>query len=173
MIRPNNSVLQWFLTGWPKVVLFTGAAVFLIGGKFLHELRHVNLFTAEAIGISVGVLLMFFGAAIGPTRKQDFPADFAVQKISNAAVKSISHLSGHEIAEYFRENLSIANQLLTESYDKRYGPSTFMAEEGNGYRVGWYSNGYKCEKRFTSLADAATDYVLFSLGRERWSQPEG
>lgn len=172
MTRPNSSVLQRFFTGWSKVVLFTGGAVFLIGGKFLYEMRHVNLFTAEAIGISVGVLLMFLGAAIGPTRKQDFPTDFAVQKISNATVKTISHLSGNEIAEYFRENPSVANQLLTESYDKRYSPSTFIAEEGDEYRVGWYSNGYKCEKRFTNLADAATDYVLFSLGRERWSQPE-
>lgn len=62
--------------------------------------------------------------------------------------------------------------LLAEAYDKRYSPSTFIAEEGDEYRVGWYSNGYQCEKRHTSLADAATDYLLFSLGRERWSPPE-
>jgi hypothetical protein len=48
-----------------------------------------------------------------------------------------------------------------------------MAEEGDEFRVGWYSNGYECEKRFKKLADAATDYLLFSLGRERWSPPEG
>ena len=156
------------------MLLYTGAAVFFFGGKFLHEIRHVNFLTAEAVGISSGVLLMILGAAaMGPTRKRDFPVDFTVQKIRNASAKTISHLPGHEIAEYFRENPSVANQLLTESYDKRYSPSTFMAEEGDGYRVGWYSNGYKCEKRFTNLADAATDYILFSLGRGRWSPPEG
>jgi hypothetical protein len=159
--------------GSSKVVLITGAAVFLLGGKFLYEIRHVNIFNAEALGISTGVLLMILGAALGPKREQGLPVDFTAQKIRNPSVKAISHLPGYEIAEYFRENPSAATQLLTESYDKRYSPSTFIAEEGDGYRVGWYSNGYKCEKRFTNLADAATDYVLFSLGRERWSPPEG
>jgi hypothetical protein len=173
MIKIINPVLKRLLGGISKVVLFIGAAVFLIGDKFLYEIRHVDFFTAEAVGISCGVLLMILGAAMGPTRKQELPADFTVQKIKNASVKTISHLDGREIAEYFRENPSVASQLLTESYDKRYSPSTFMAEDGGGYRVGWYSNGYKCEKQFTDLADAATDYVLFSLGKERWSPPEG
>ncbi len=107
-----------------------------------------------------------------PAAKQNFPIDFTVQKIRNVSTNAISHLPGHEIVEYFRENPSVANQLLTESYDKRCSPSTFIAEEGEGYCVGWYSDGYKYEKRFTNLADAATDYVLFSLGKGRWSPPE-
>lgn len=172
MISTCNPVLQRFLTGCSRVVMFTGAAVFLVGGKFLYEIRHVNFFTAEAVGILCGVLLVVFGAVMGPPRKQNFPVDFTVQKIRNTSANSISQLRGHEIAAFFRENPSVANQLLTESYDKRYSPSTFIAEEGDGYRVGWYSNGYKCEKRFTNLADAATDYLLFSLGRERWSPTE-
>lgn len=171
MLDTGISVPQWFLTGCSKVALLIGAAAFLLGGKFLYGIGHVSFFTAEALGILCGVLLMILGAAIGPSRKQDYPLDFTVQEIKNASANNISHLPAREIAAYFRENPSVANQLLTESYDKRYSPSTFMADEGDGYRVGWYSNGYKCELRFTNLADAATDYVLFSLGRERWLPP--
>jgi hypothetical protein len=106
--------------------------------------------------------------------KDAFPADFAVQKIRNTSANAISHLPAHEIAAYFRESPAVANQLLTESYDKRYSPSTFFAEEGDQYRVGWFSRraGYECEMRFANLADAATDYLLFSLGIGRWSPPE-
>ena len=171
MTSASNSVPSRLLNSCSKMAFFAGAAIFLLGGKYLHEIRHLNIFAAEAAGILCGVLLMFLGAAIGPSRRQDFPLDFTVQKIRNASANNISHLSAQEIATYFRENLSVAEQLLTESYDKRYSPSTFIAEEGEGYRVGWYSKGYKCERRFTNLADAATDYVLFSHGRERWSPP--
>jgi hypothetical protein len=173
MTTASSSVLRRSLSGCSKLLLYTGAAVFLVGGKFLYEIRHVNFFTAEVAGILCGVLLMILGAAVGPARKQGLPTDFKVQKIRTVAANAISHLPAQEIAAYFKENPSVAKQLLTESYDKRYSPSTFIAEEGDGYRVGWYSDGYKCEKRFTNLADAATDYLLFSRGRERWSPPEG
>lgn len=106
------------------------------------------------------------------TPKEDFPPDFAVQKVKTGAATSISHLPPQEIVAYFSHNPSVANQLLTESYDKRYSPSTYISEEGDEYRVGWYSHGYHCEKRFTDLADAATDYLLFSLGKQRWSPRE-
>ncbi len=74
------------------------------------------------------------------------------------------------IAAYFREHPAVANDLLSESYDKRYVPSTFIAEEGNGFRVGWYSHGYSSVQHFSNLADAATDYLLFSLGKGRWTE---
>jgi hypothetical protein len=38
--------------------------VFLIGGKFLYEMKHVNFMTAEAEGILGGVLLMLLGAGL-------------------------------------------------------------------------------------------------------------
>lgn len=104
--------------------------------------------------------------------RDGFPQNFAVQKIGITAANAILHLPASEIAAYFRHNPSVAGQLLTESYDKRYSPSTFIVEDGDEYRVGWYSNGYECEKRFANLADAATDYLLFSLGKDRWSPSE-
>jgi len=87
---------------------------------------------------------------------------------------SISQFSVSEIAAYFRHHPSAAKELLTESCDKQFSPSTFLSEKGDEYSVGWFSRtaGYECEKRFTNLADAATDYVLFSLGKGRWTPPE-
>jgi hypothetical protein len=106
-------------------------------------------------------------------QREGFPPNFAVQKIGITPANAISHLPAPEIVAYFPgESISNAGRLLAESYDKRYSPSTFIAEEGDEYRVGWYSNGYQCEKRFTNLADAAADYLLFSLGRKRWSPPD-
>ena len=47
--------------------------------------------------------------------KQGFPANFTIQKIRNASANSIAHLSAQQIAAFFRDNPSVANQLLTES----------------------------------------------------------
>jgi hypothetical protein len=46
-----------------------GAAAFLVGGKFLYEIKHIDFFTSEAIGIPSGVLLAFLGVAITPAKR--------------------------------------------------------------------------------------------------------
>lgn len=106
--------------------------------------------------------------------REGFPADFSRQKIRNASDRAVSHLSAPELAAFLRQNPLVAQELLTESSDKRFTPSTFLAKEGDEYNVGWLSRrlGYQCERRHAELADAATDYVLFSLGKCRWSPPE-
>jgi hypothetical protein len=104
--------------------------------------------------------------------RDGFPKHFRVQFIGVAAAKAISHLPPPEIAKYFREHPETARALLVESSDKRFTPSSFIAEEGIGlFRVGWYSaeTGYECTKDFADLADAATDYLLLSLGKTRWT----
>jgi hypothetical protein len=104
---------------------------------------------------------------------EGFPADFAVQNIEAVSAKGLSKLSAPEIAVYLKQNPSVANDLLLESCDKRFTPSTFITGRGDEYRVGWFSRrGYECERLFSTLTDAATDYVLFSLGRGRWTPPE-
>ena len=43
---------------------------------------------------------------------------------------------------------------------------------GDGsFKVGWFTRDAQCEcvKEFENLADAATDYLLFSLGKGRWT----
>jgi hypothetical protein len=103
----------------------------------------------------------------------DFPVDFRVQRIGISDAVAVAGLPSDQIADYFRKNPVTAERLLSESYDKRYSPSTFIAEQAEGYLVGWSSSrgGYLCQRQFSNLADAATDYLLFSLGRGRWAEP--
>jgi hypothetical protein len=103
------------------------------------------------------------------------PEGFKVQRIGVAAAKALADLPTAEIASYFREYPDVAKELLAESYDKRYTPSTYIAEEGNGFSVGWVPRSTienTCIRRFSNLADAATDYLLFSRGKGRWRPPE-
>jgi len=104
---------------------------------------------------------------------EDFPKGFRVQRIGVRDAIAISELTPDRIAAYFCLHPEVAERLFSESYDKRYSPSTFLAEDGDGFRVGWFSrsSGYANERRFSSLADAATDYLLFSLGKGRWAEP--
>jgi len=68
----------------------------------------------------------------------------------------------------------MAGALLFESYDKRFTPSSFIAEGGDGFKVGWFTRAaqYECVQEFSDLADAATDYLLFSLGKSRYTPPK-
>ncbi len=101
---------------------------------------------------------------------EGFPRGFRRQRIGISAAKAISHLPPAEIAAFFRQHLEIAEGLLGESYDKRFTPSTFIQQKGNGFRVGWITRNaqHKCVQELPNLADAATDYLLFSLGKGRW-----
>jgi hypothetical protein len=102
-----------------------------------------------------------------------FPKGFSVQRIGIAEASYLTDLPPDQIAAYFRRNPGPADRLLSESSDKRYSPSTFITEQGDGYLVGWFSRreGYLAQRQFSNLADAATDYLLFSLGKESWSEP--
>jgi hypothetical protein len=105
---------------------------------------------------------------------KDFPEGFRRQHIGVCIGEYVRDLSPADLVEYFRTNPQTAQALLQESYDKRYTPSTFLTEDGDGYSVGWFSRQLKrnCVKYFSNLPDAATDYLLFSLGRSRWD-PSG
>ena len=105
----------------------------------------------------------------------EFPKGFTVQRVGIIKAIAISDLPVSEIAKYFREHPEIADALLGESYDKRFTPSTFIQEKGDGFRVGWFTTDakYECTQDFSNLADAATDYLLFSLGKGRWIPEQG
>jgi hypothetical protein len=100
-----------------------------------------------------------------------FPQGFKIQRIGIEPANSISDLTPADIARYFRDNPLTAERLLAESYNKRFTPSTFIEEQGGGFTVGWYSKQRECVREFSNLADAATDYLLFSLGKGRWTPP--
>ena len=105
----------------------------------------------------------------GPAK--DFPKGFRRQHIGACIGEYVRDLSPADVAVYFRAHPETAQALLQESYDKRYTPSTFLTEDGNGFSVGWFSRQSErnCVRHFSSLPDAATDYFLFSLGRSRWN----
>lgn len=71
------------------------------------------------------------------------------------------------IVAFFRSDPDAAHRVLTQSYDKRFTPSTFLEEAEGGFRVGWFDGGRQHVQQFTELAEAATDYLLFSFGRGR------
>jgi hypothetical protein len=73
MQEPSGSKLTKIIWGCSRLLLWVGAAVFLIGGKFLYEIRHVNFVNAEAEGLVGGMLLMLLGAGIGMTGKASTP----------------------------------------------------------------------------------------------------
>jgi hypothetical protein len=104
---------------------------------------------------------------------EGFPPDFRVQRIGVSDALAVAELRPDQIADHFRKRPWTADALLQESYDKRYSPSTYLMEQNDEFSVGWCSRktGYQCERRFSDLADAATDYLLFSLGKGRWTAP--
>lgn len=154
--KPVRKVLKFtlILVCSPIIVLFgvTSLAWFFLR----HEVAHIAwLWTRKPSG-------------------DEFPKGFRVQRIGVSSAMAISDLAGAEIAVYFRQHPETAKALLGESYDKRYTPSTFIAEDRNGsFEVGWFTRhaGYEHVREFKSLADAATDYLLFSLGKGRWTPP--
>jgi hypothetical protein len=103
---------------------------------------------------------------------EGFPEGFKVQRIGITAAMAISERPASEIAKYFREHPEIAGALLGESSDKRFTPSSFVEERSNVFRVGWFTRDarYASVQEFSTLADAATDYLLFSLGKARWTR---
>lgn len=103
-------------------------------------------------------------------KRDGFPDGFRVQRIGIAAALAISELPASDIAQYFREHPEVASDLLNECYDKRFSPSSFISEQADGFSVGWITRDakYHCIQEFSNLADAATDYLLFSLGKGRW-----
>jgi hypothetical protein len=103
--------------------------------------------------------------------REGFPVQFRAQRIRISEVLAIADLPPRSIAAYFRERLDLADRLVAESEDKRFTPSTFITQAGDEYKVDWCTRRghYECVQTFSDLADAATDYLLFSLGRGRWT----
>src|SRR5690242_15542051 len=115
----------------------------------LRVLRFVLLYIVRPVVLLVGAFLSSFYNVLftwwldGRRRKPSidgFPQGFRVQRIGVTSAVALSGLPGAEIAKYFRAHPGIARALLGESYDKRYTPSTFISENGDGsFRVGWFT----------------------------------
>jgi len=117
---------------------------------FLRDfLKFLLLYVARPVLLLVGALFssfynVLFAWWIGNRKRKPsadgFPPGFRVQRIGVSRAVAVSGLPGAEIAKYFRDHPETAKALLGESYDKRYTPSTFISENGNGsFRVGWFT----------------------------------
>ena len=69
MADSKQPVLQRIMRVCSRLLLWGGAAVFLLGGKFLYEIKHMSFVVSEVIGIIGGALLMLLGAGIGVVAK--------------------------------------------------------------------------------------------------------
>lgn len=69
MADSREPVLQKMIQACSRLLLWAGAAVFLVGDAFLYEIKHVNFFLSLAIGIVEGVLVMLLGARIAVASK--------------------------------------------------------------------------------------------------------
>ena len=73
MADSRQPVQQRIIRGCSRFFLWVGAAVFLVGDKFLYEIKHANFLISEGAGILGGVLLMLLGAGIGIACKSPKP----------------------------------------------------------------------------------------------------
>lgn len=64
MGNSTRSLGQRIIHGCSRLLLWVGAAIFLVGGKVLYEIKHTTFAVAETYGIVGGVLLMSLGAGV-------------------------------------------------------------------------------------------------------------
>lgn len=76
MIDSRQPVLEGIIRGCSRLLLWVGAAVFLIGDAYLYEIKHLNFLVSLAIGIVGGSLLMLLGAGIALACKSHKPQQY-------------------------------------------------------------------------------------------------
>ena len=80
-------------------------------------------------------------------------------------MKKYLNFTASDLIRYLEAHPETCKALLLDSYDKHYSPSTYIEEWQNKFRVGWVPSGQSPINQirvFTSFAEAAADYVLFS-----------
>ncbi len=73
MIDSRQPVLPRIIRGFSRLLLWVGAAVFLLGDAYLYEVKHVNFLVSIAVRIFGGLLLMLLGAGIAVACKSPKP----------------------------------------------------------------------------------------------------
>jgi hypothetical protein len=95
------------------------------------------------------------------------PTDCEAQTSGLEAFQSVAALSPADLVAYFSANPRAAHELLQQSHDKRYTPSTFIDETTDSYQVGWFDHERKHLQHYAEFSQAAADYLLFSFGKGR------
>lgn len=69
MADSKKAVLPRMIQACSRLLALVGAAVFFVGDKFLHEVKHLSFFVSEVDGILGGVFLMLVGWGIASVGK--------------------------------------------------------------------------------------------------------
>jgi hypothetical protein len=93
-----------------------------------------------------------------------FPQGFRPSTLGLEHLSWVAELPVSELVLILRGDGALCEQILNQSYNKRYTPSTFIEEKDGGFRVGWYRGGYIAVRSFSDRAQAVADYLLFSFG---------
>lgn len=72
-----------------------------------------------------------------------------------------------ELIAALANDARLCDQVMNQSGNKRYTPSTFIQEVGGTFRVGWFDDGYRAVRTFSRREHAVADYLLFSFGKGR------
>ena len=102
-------------------------------------------------------ILQAYGYSVNPSREIE-------------TVRKYLTFTSAQLLEYFMQNPEICQRLFNDSGDKRYTPSTFITVNKHGkYFVGMLDRNAQEHdvESFDTLAEAVTDYVLFSLKLNR------
>jgi hypothetical protein len=89
------------------------------------------------------------------------------------ATSGLEHLEAlvegslEDLVAALEKNPLLCDQVLNQSGDKRYTPSTFIQQAGEIFHVGWFDNQYRSVRTFSRREWAVADYLLFSFGKGR------
>ena len=123
-------------------------------------------------------LYRFSRIQMSSSEQPPFPPDFKLQRVRLPNAITLSTLPPSEIADYFEQHPEAVADLIGESEDKRYSPSTFVTRKPSDFRVGWFSTteGEQCVKTLQTVR--CRDRLLVILAgkrqmartRERWGR---
>jgi hypothetical protein len=105
--------------------------------------------------------------AITGLKDEHLPTDLVEKVRERTGLQNIFLFTNQDLINHLRTNRKDCDRLLSESYDKRFTPSTFIEETGTGYSVGYFDKKREEVKTWDNIIEATADYLLLSwnLGR--------
>src|SRR5215212_9976587 len=97
----------------------------------------------------------------------NLPPGFSPQTSGLGRFEALMDRPVAQVISHFASHPEEAGVVLGQSYEKRSSPSTFVAEVGAKFQVGWFDGERQAVQVFDSLAEAVTDYLLLSFGKGR------
>jgi hypothetical protein len=107
--------------------------------------------------------------ALAELKDEHLPTDLVEKVKERTGLENVFLFTNNDLINYLRTNRQDCDRLLSESYDKRFTPSTFIEEIGTGYSVGYFDKKKEKVKTWDNVIEATADYLLLSwnLGRLR------